>query len=101
MEISNIPKIQAQKAEETQKVKRVPPKAGSSAYAANKAEDQADISSKARQLLQLRESYRKLDAKEDDKAVKQTQDKLEQGVTKLSSEEIVSSILQGTLFEVV
>ena len=101
MEISNIPKLPAQKAEETQKVK-VPPKAGSNAYAANKASDQADISSKARQLLQLREAFRKLDAKEDSaQDVKQVEQKLEQGVSKLSSEEIVSSILQGTLFEVV
>lgn len=104
MEITNIPKLPAQKAEESQKVNRIPPKAGSSAYAASKAADQADISPKARQLLQLREAYRKLDAKEEDQVkveALKVEEKLEQGVTKLSSEEIVSSILHGTLFEVV
>jgi anti-sigma28 factor (negative regulator of flagellin synthesis) len=102
MEITNIPKLPAQKAEESQKVNRSPPKAGSNAYAASKAADQADISPKARQLLQLRESYRKLDdAKEEKVEAHKLEEKLEQGVTKLSSEEIVSSILHGTLFEVV
>ena len=99
MEIFNIPKVSAQKAEETQKVK-IPPKTGSNAYAAENATDKADISSKARQMLQMREAYRKLDAKEEAN-LQEVKDKLEEGVHKLSSEEIVSSILQGTLFEVV
>ena len=100
MEITNVPKIPAQKAEETQQEKRVPPKVGSNAYAADKAKDSADISSKARQMLSLREAFKKLDTKEEAK-LQDIKENLEEGVHKLSSEEIVSSILQGTLFEVV
>ena len=97
MEVTNVPNLAAQKADESQKVK-VPAKSAS-AYAAAKDADKADISSKARQLLSLREAYKKLDDKAEKlDAVQESQDR---GVQELSSEEIVDSILKGTLFEVV
>jgi hypothetical protein len=100
MEITNIPKLTSQKAEETQKVK-VPQRADNPYATAKATEDSADISAKARQMLSLRESYSKLEQKESTD-IKKVQQKLEEsGVRKLSSEEIVSSILQGTLFEAV
>lgn len=99
MEIGHIPKLAPQKAEESQKVK-VPIKSGVNAYGEVKGEDSAKISSKARLMLSLRDSFRKLENEDEKKAVK-VEEKLEEGVHKLSSEEIVSSILQGTLFEVV
>jgi hypothetical protein len=99
MEIGHIPKLAPQKAEESQKVK-VPIKSGVNAYGAAQSEDSAKISAKARLMLSLRDSYRKLED-EDGKKVVKVEEKLAEGLHKLSSEEIVSSILQGTLFEVV
>jgi hypothetical protein len=97
MEVTNVQQILTQKAEESQKVK-VPSKAAVNAYTATKPTDSADISAKARQLLSLRESYGKLE-KKDAADIQQIKEKLDEGVNKLSSEEIVSSILKGTLFE--
>ena len=99
MEIGHIPKLAPQKAEESQKVK-APIKSGVNAYVAASGEDSAKISSKARLMLSLRDSYRKLENNDEKKAVK-VDEKVKEGLHKMSSEEIVSSILQGTLFEVV
>ena len=99
MEIGHIPKLAPQKAEESQKIK-APIKSSVNAYGEVKGEDSAKISSKARLMLSLRDSYRKLENADEKKAA-QVDEKVKEDLHKMSSEEIVSSILKGTLFEVV
>ena len=99
MEVTNVPKFAPQKAEESQKVK-APARSAVNAYATTKTQDSVDVSSKGRLLLNLRESYDKVPKKEA-ADVQQIKEKLDKGTPALSSEEIVASILKGTLFEVI
>jgi hypothetical protein len=100
MEIGNIQNQAPQKADELKEVKTARNRA-SNAYAKADRNDSVDVSSKAKLLLKLRDSFEKLpEAKSADQA-KDVKEKLEKGTHALSSEEIVSSILQGTLFEVI
>jgi len=100
MEIGNIHNPATQKAEELREARPVSKRAAQ-AYSQVERKDSVDVSSKAKLLHRLRESYDKLpDAKTSDQ-VKELQAKMEEGVHKLSSEEIVSSILKGTLFDIV
>ena len=100
MEIGNILNQGPQKAEKLDDVKTARNRA-TNAYAKTAPNDSVDVSSKAKLLLKLRDSYNKLpDAKSADQA-NDVKDKLKNGTATLSSEEIVSSILQGTLFEAV
>ena len=99
MEIGNIQNQGTLKAEELKETKAVRNRA-TNAYAKADRNDSVDVSSKAKLLLKLRDSYDKLpEAKSADQA-KEVKEKLAQGTTALSSDEIVSSILKGTLFEV-
>ena len=100
MEIGNVHNPVTQKAEELRETRPAARKAAQ-AYSQTERKDSVDVSSKAKLLHRLRESYDKLpDAKSAEEA-KEARAKLEEGVHKLSSEEIVSSILKGTLFEIV
>lgn len=100
MEVNNVQNLAARKTEESQKVK-APSRSGVDAYAATKNRDSADISAKGRTLLNLREKYDKLPEEKGDAQVQQLKEKVGEGLHKLSSEEIVASILKGTLFEVI
>ena len=100
MEIGNIQNQGPLKAEELKEVKTARNRA-INAYAKAERNDSVDVSSKAKLLLKLRDSYDKLPEAKSTDQVKDVKDKLEKGTVRLSSEEIVSSILQGTLFEVI
>ncbi len=101
MEVNNIPKVAPQKTEESQKVK-APARSGVNAYAATTTpKDSVDVSSKGRLLLSLREKLDKLPDEKSAVDVKELKEKIDKGIHKLSSEEIVASILKGTLFEAI
>jgi hypothetical protein len=98
MEIGNIQNQAPQKAEKLDEAKTARNRAAT-AYAKADRNDSVDVSSKAKLLLKLRDSYNKLpDAKSADQA-SSVKEKLQKGTAGLSSEEVVSSILKGTLFE--
>lgn len=96
MEIPIVPKSSLYKAEDPAKVQK--PTAAHKAAQAYKTEpsksDSVDISSKSKLLQKLTKAY-------DEIEVKQAEKKTLVNVNALSSEEIVHSILRGTLFEIV
>ena len=100
MEIGNIQNQGPQKAEELRETKPARNRA-IDAYAKAERNDSVDVSSKAKLLHKLRESYDKLPEVKADQQVKDVKENLDKGTLRLTSEEIVSSILKGTLFEVV
>lgn len=100
MEVGNVNNIGPQKADELKEARLVRNRAVN-AYAKADQKDSVDVSSKARLLHKLRDSYDKLPEAKNDQQVKEIKEKLEEGVHKLSSEEIVSSILKGSLFDVI
>ena len=99
MEIGNIQNQGAPKAEELKETKSARTRA-TNAYAKAERSDSVDVSSKAKLLHKLRDSYDKLPDPKNDAYVKDVKERLQKGTVSLSSEEIVSSILQGTLFKV-
>jgi anti-sigma28 factor (negative regulator of flagellin synthesis) len=100
MEIGNIQNQGPLKAEELKEAKSAKNRAVN-AYAKAERNDSVDVSSKAKLLLKLRESYDKLPDAKSAGQTAELKEKLEKGTVHLSSEEIVSSILQGSLFEVI
>lgn len=96
MEIPYVPKSTVYKAEDPAKVQKTT--AAHKAVKAYKTEpsraDSVDISSKSRLLQKLRKSF-------DDVEAAQAEKKNLVNVTALSSEEIVHSILRGTLFDTI
>ncbi len=100
MEIGNIQNQGAPKAEELKEAKALRSRS-INAYAKAEQGDSVDVSSKAKLLHKLRESYDKLPDAKGDSDVAVAKEELESSTVKMSSEEIVSSILKGTLFEVI
>lgn len=99
MEVSNQLHNIISKADEAKSTK-MPLRPLSNAYRKVSADsDQVEVSGKGKLLLSLRESYKKLDAAAADGS-KEVREKA-QSVANLSSEEIVSHILRGTLFEII
>ncbi|HOO55991.1 MAG TPA: hypothetical protein PLN69_04155 [bacterium] len=96
MEIGNIHNIGPQKTDELKEAKPVKNQAAGSYSIADRG-DSVDVSSKAKLMQNLRSKYDKLPETNTDNLA----EKLESGVYSLSAEEIVSSILRGTLFEVI
>lgn len=100
MEVPIIPKNIVQKTE-TPKTQAVNAKKAYAAGAAKKADSDAiQISSKSKLMQKLRTQYDGLEKNEMIKAA-EVREKLEDGTLKLSSEEIVQSILHGTIFETI
>ncbi|MEW5946739.1 MAG: flagellar biosynthesis anti-sigma factor FlgM [bacterium] len=60
--------------------------------------DKVTVSSRAKLLHSLRKKYDEVET--GSQSVKEIKQKLEEGVHKLSAEEIVREILRGTIFEV-
>ncbi len=100
MEIGNIQNQGPLKAAELKDVKTARNRA-TNAYAKAERNDSVDVSSKAKLLLKLRDSFDKLPEAKSADQVKDVKEKLEKGTAPLSSEEIVRSILKGTLFEAI
>lgn len=98
MEIPYIPKTGYQKSEETKKID-IPQRLKVSNYAKDsQAADSIDLSAKAKLMQSLRAAYDKLP--DNDRRAKEVENKIIMETYKLSSEEIVTHILKGTLFEV-
>lgn len=97
MEIPIIPKNVAESA----KTNAV---SGAKAYkagAARKAEsDAVQISSKSKLMQKLRTTYSELEKKDEEK-VREIREKLDGSPLEMSSEEIVTNILKGTMFDVI
>ena len=102
MEVQNLSQLNTLKADEAKKA-QLPLRPISNAYRKITAEsDQVEVSGKGKLLLSLRESYNKLDTPSTAEQLQNIQKKLEDGKSlNLNSEEIVSSILRGTLFQVI
>ena len=101
MEMPNVPKVPVTKTDETNKVKGAD-RVRAEAYgkvAAGSDEDRLNLSAKAKLMQTLRTSYDKL-PDTNREAVETVKQKIaDEGSVALSSEELVASILQGTLFE--
>ena len=100
MEVGNVHNTGPQKAEELRESRPVGKKAAN-AYAKVEQKDSVDVSSKAKLLLKLREAYDKLPEVKSDRDVKEMKEKVEKDVLDMTSEDLVNSILKGTLFEIV
>lgn len=102
MEVPYMPKVQAAKTDEPGKVTaRGNGRASAEPKAVGaQASDTLNLSAKGRTLAKLRSAYDTLP--DSGNTVKEIQKKIaEQGAVHLSSEEIVTGILHGTLFQAI
>jgi hypothetical protein len=100
MEVSNVNNLGSQKAEGLKET-RLANSRSVNAYAKAGQKDSVDVSSEAKLLHKLRTTYDKLPEATSNVKAQDVKERTEQGVTSLSSEEIVTGILKGTLFEVI
>ena len=102
MEVGNVQNIGPQKTDDLRETTRVRKDAVNAYAKVEKAEgDSVAVSSKAKLLHNLREQYDKKDEKAESTRIQELKDKIQEGTQKLSAEEIVSSILRGSLFEMI
>jgi anti-sigma28 factor (negative regulator of flagellin synthesis) len=102
MEVGNVQNIGPQKTDDLRETTRVRKDAVNAYAKVEKAEgDSVAVSSKAKLLHNLRENYDKTDEKAEIARVQELKDRIQQGTHELSAEEIVSSILRGSLFDVI
>lgn len=102
VELPQFPKIQATRAEETSKPRPAEKAKAAAAYtAATSDNDKLSLSAKAKLMQTLRAQYENV-RKPGEEEIQDLKKKIaEQGSHILSSEELVTSILKGTLFEVI